>query len=51
MMSVQGIRKQKRWGTRTFDGGMQMDSKSEEDGIGGKLCARGWCHSQLIMMG
>ena len=39
-MSVQGFRKQKRWGTRTFDESMQMDGKSEEDDMG-VSCVRG----------
>ena len=42
-MSVQGFREQKRWGTRTFDKGMQMDGESEEGGMEGELCARGEC--------
>ena len=50
-MSVQGFHEQKRWGTRTFNEGMQMDGKSEEDGMEGKLCARGECCSWSIAMG
>ena len=41
MMSVRGFCKQKGWGTRTFDKGMQMDGKSEENGVEGELYARG----------
>ena len=39
-MSVQGFHEQKRWGTRTFDEGMQTDSESEEDDMGAS-CVRG----------
>ena len=50
-MSVQGFCEQRRWGTRTFDGGMQMDGESEEDGMEGELCARGEHCSWSITMG
>ena len=40
-MSVRGFRKQKRWGTRTFDESTQTDGESEEGGMEGELCARG----------
>ena len=50
-MSVRGFRKQKRWGTRTFDEGTQTDGESEEDGMEGELCARGERRSRSIVMG
>ena len=50
-MSVRGFREQKKWGTRTFDEGMQTDGKSEEDGMEGELCARGVRRLWLIAMG
>ena len=50
-MSVRSFREQKRWGTRTFDEGMQTDSESEEDGMEGELCARGVRRSRSIAMG
>ena len=50
-MSVRGFREQKRWGTRTFDEGMQTDGESEEDGMEGKLCAREERRSWSIVMG
>ena len=39
-MSVRGFRKQKRWGTRTFDEGMQTNGESEEDGMEGACGGR-----------
>ena len=50
-MSVQGFREQKGWGTRTFDKSTQTDGESAEDGMEGKLCARGVCQSRSIAMG
>ena len=50
-MSVRGFRKQKRWGTRTFDEDMRMDGESEEDGMEGELCARGVRGSRSITVG
>ena len=50
-MSVRGFRKQKRWGIRTFDEGMQTDGESEEDGMEGKLCVREERCSRSIVMG
>ena len=50
-ISVRGFREQKRWGTRTFNEGMQMDGKSEEDGMEGELCARRVRQSRSIAMG
>ena len=50
-MGVRGFCKQKGWGTRTFNKGTQMDGESEEDGMEGKLCARGVHQSLSIVMG
>ena len=50
-MSVQGFCEQKRWGTRTFIESTQTDGESEEDGVEGKLCARGEHCLWSIVMG
>ena len=50
-MSVRSFHEQKRWGMRTFDEGTQTDGESEEDGMEGKLCARGVRRLQLIVIG
>ena len=42
---------EKRWGTKTFDEGMQTDGESEEDGMEGKLCAREERHLRSIVRG
>ena len=39
-MSVQDFRKQKRWGTRTFDESTKTDGESEEDDMGAS-CVQG----------
>ena len=50
-VSVRSFREQKRWGTRTFGKGTQMDGESEEDGMEGELCARGVRRSRSIATG